>query len=309
MSTVALIVILHDPDTLPRLLKAWDKVGVPGVTILPSMGGFQAQKQARRAGLGVLINMFSQEEPGQRTLLSLIDEPEILELAISEADRVVKGFDSPRSGILFTLPIGNVLGLQKWRTIKSEEPIEDLSKKEPSNLLKWFQEDVKETYGQEALIDWTNQRTAKVADIIQRLSLEPVIVRVDTPVAKVLAMLISNSGVSTAAVLNTEDRLMGIIDIANLSGVMMAPVVPEAYIDDPEEYNKALQFSNPEQAVVAADIMDEPVYAMLEATLEETYLRMKNHNLTGLPVVDKNYHVQGYITLLELLSTCYSFDD
>ncbi len=306
MSTVALIVILHDPDTLPRLLKAWDKVGVPGITILPSMGGFQAQKQVRRGGLGVLINMFSQEEPGQRTLISLIDEPEILELAISEADRVVKGFDSPRSGILFTFPIGDVLGLQKWRISTPEEDIEDDAAKEPSNLLKWFHEDVKETYGQEALVDWSDQRAINVSDIIQRLSLEPVIVRVDTPISEVLSKLLSNPRVSTASVINTENRLMGIIDIVNLSGVMMAPVIPEAYIDDPDEYNKALQLSNPEHDLVAADIMSEPAYAMLEATLEETYLRMKSKNLTGLPVVDKNYHLQGYITLLELLSKCFT---
>lgn len=309
MSTVALLVILHDPDALPRLLKAWDKIGVPGVTILPSMGGFQAQKQVRRGGLGVLINMFSQEEPGQRTLISLIDEPETLELAISEADRVVKGFDSPRSGILFTFPIGDVLGLQKWRIRNPEDDFEDEIKKEPSNLLKWFQEDVKETYGQEALVDWTNQRETIVSDIIQRLSLDPVIVRVDTPISAVLSKLLTNPRVSTAAVINTEDRLMGIIDIADLSEVMMAPVIPEAYIDDPEEYNKALQFSNPEHEVVAADIMREPAYAMLEATLEETYMRMKRKNLTGLPVVDKNYHIQGYITLLELLSKCFTGEE
>ena len=93
--TTALIVILHNPDLLPKLLKAWDRAGVPGATILPSMGGYQAQKHARRGGLSALINMFTQEEPGQRTVMSLIDEAEILERAISEADRVVKGFDSP----------------------------------------------------------------------------------------------------------------------------------------------------------------------------------------------------------------------
>jgi CBS domain-containing protein len=306
MPTTALVVILHNPDTLPRLLRAWDKAGVPGVTILPSMGGFQAQKQARRGGLGVLINMFTQEEPGQRTLISLIDESEILEHAISEADRVVKGFDSPRSGILFTFPISDVLGLQKWRVTKPTTDIDEEPKKEPSNLLKWFQEDVKETYGKEALVDWSDQRTAVVADIIQQLSLEPVIVRVDTPISEVLAKLLDNPRVATASVINTEERLMGNIHITKLSEVMMAPIVPEAYIDNPDDYNKALRFSDPDQEMVAADIMSDPIYAMLDATLEETYVRMRSQNQTGLPVVDQNYHIKGYITLIELLSRCFS---
>jgi hypothetical protein len=309
MSTTAIVVILHDPDSLPRLLKAWNKAGVPGVTILPSMGGFQAQKHARRGSLGILINMFTQEEPGQRTVISLIDEPDTLERAISEADRVVKGFDSPRSGILFTFPISDVLGLQKWRASKPAEDEPEEPQKETSNLLKWFQEDVKETYGRDALSDWSQQRGAMVSDIIQQLSLDPVIVRVDTPITEVLSKLLNNPRVATASVINTEERLMGIIKIANLSEVLMAPIVPEAYIDDPDEYNKALQFSNPDQAMVAADIMGEPVYAMLDATLEKTYLRMKNQNMTGLPVVDQNYHVKGYISLLELLSRCFAGEE
>jgi len=306
MSTTAIIVILHNPDTLPKLLKAWNKAGVPGVTILPSMGGFQAQKNAGRAGLGVLINMFTQEDPGQRTVISLIDEEETLQRAISEADRVVKGFDSPRSGILFTFPIGDVLGLQKWRASKTDEDEPEETQKEPSNLLKWFQEDVKETYGRDALNDWSHQRGEIVSEIIQQLSLEPVIVRVDTPITEVLSKLLDNPRVTTASVINTENRLMGNIEIGNLSAVLMAPIVPEAYIENPDEYNLALQYSNPEQVMVAADIMSEPVYAMLDATLEETYMRMKNQNMTGLPVVDDNYHVKGYITLVELLSRCFA---
>lgn len=306
MATTALIVILHDPDILPRLLRAWDKVGVPGITILPSMGGFQAQKQARRGGLGMLINMFTQDEPGQRTLISLIDEPEILERAISEADRVVKGFDSPRSGILFTIPISDVLGLQKWRQAPPKSEDEDQTSKEPSNLLKWFQEDIKETYGKGALGDWSEQRAAMVSDIIQETVIKPIIVRVDTPIDQVLAKLLANSKVTIASVINTEERLMGNIHIRDLAEVMMAPIVPEAFIDIPDEYNKALKFSDPDQELLAADIMTEPIYAMLDAPLEETYTRMKTKTLTGLPVVDQNYHVKGYITLLDVLSTCFT---
>ncbi len=304
--TTALIVILHDPDLLPKLLKAWDRAGVPGVTILPSMGGYQAQKHARRGGLGVLINMFTQDEPGQRTVVSLIDESEILERAISEADRVVKGFDSPRSGILFTIPIGNVLGLQKWRETQPREDPEPEEKKEPSNLLKWFQEDIKEIYGRDALVDWSHQRETRVSEIIQHLSLEPVIVVVDTPVNEVLSKLIDTPNVSIACVVNTEMRLMGILNISNMAEVMMAPVIPEAYINEPDEYNKALKFAKPDQELVAADIMSDPVYAMEDANLEETFQRMKKSGLAGLPVVDEHYHVKGYISMLELLAVCFT---
>ncbi len=305
MTTTALIVILHEPNLLPKLLRAWDRAGVPGVTILPSMGGFQAQKQVNRSGLGSILNMFSHEEPGQRTLMSLVDEPETLARAISEADRVVKGFDSPRSGILFTIPIDNVLGLQKWRQTPAREEPEEPTEKETSNLLKWFQEDIKEAYGRDALTDWSSQRNLQAGQIIKQLSIEPIIVRVDTPLHEVLSKFFANPMVASVCVTNTEDRLMGLISITALAEVMMTTVVPEAYIDDPDEYEKALRFHKPDQELIAADIMSDPVYAMMDANLLETYQRMKEKKLSGLPVVNQFYHIKGYITLQELLAACF----
>ncbi len=303
--TTALIVILHEPEELPRLLRAWDRVGVPGATILPSMGGFQAQKQVRRGGLSGLLTMFTNDEPGQRTIVSLIDDPETLARAISEADRVVKGFDSPRSGILFTLPIGNVLGLQKWREKPHPTPAKTEDEQEHSNLLKWFQEDLKETYGREALTDWSRQRGMQVSNIIHQLDLDPIIVRVDTPVQQVLQAFAENPQVDTAAVVNTEGRLMGIITTSALANVLMAPVVPEAFIENPAGYEQALKYAQPGQEILAADIMREPVYAMLDATLRETFQRMRESGLNGLPVVNLLYQVKGYITLLEVMCSCF----
>ena len=301
MTTTALIVILHEPNLLPKLLRAWNRANVPGVTILPSMGGFQAQKQVR-GGLGSLLNMFTPDEPGQRTLLSLIDDPGILERAISEADRVVKGFDSPRSGILFTMPIDDIMGLQKWRhtppTLENEEP----EQKEPSNLLKWFYEDVKETYGRDALSDRSSQRQLQVGEIIHTLDLDPIIVRVDTPLGEILPRMLENPAVSLVCVVNTQQRLMGIIPIATLAEVLLAPIIPEAFVDESVDYNKALQYSAPNINLLAADIMNEPVYAHTTADLAETYQRMKEHNLSELPVVDPFYHVMGHISLLEILA-------
>lgn len=310
-TVTALVVILHNPQALPRLLRAWERIGVPGTTILPSMGGYQAQRQAQRSGLGSLLDIFTNaDEPGQRTIISLIDDPATLEQAIAEADRVVKGFDSPRSGILFTFPLHDVLGLQKWRQAPPpEQPEEKKSAAKESNLLKWFQEDLKQAYGRQALQDWSRQRGLQIAQVIRRLDLDPIIVRVDTPLEQILSAFEQNPTVHVAAVVNTEGRLMGIIPLAVLSDVLMAPIVPEAYIESAEGYNMALQYAQPGQEIVAADIMGEPVYAHLNATLQETFQRMREHHLPGLPVVNAQYEVKGYVTLLEMLSACFSTAD
>lgn len=303
-----LVVILHDADRLPDLLKAWRKIGVPGSTILPSAGSYVAENWVKRSGLSTFLSLFDQSKLQQRTLLSLIDDPEILELAIAEADQVVKGFDSPHSGILFTLPIGQVLGLKKWnQPLKAdlEKPKPEQVSGEQSRLMQWFEEDVKDRYGEEVLIDWSKPRNTPVSEIIHLLSIQPTIVRVDTPLFEVVSQLQANPGMPAACVVNNEDRLVGVIPLKGLADVMMAPVMPEAYINDPERYDKAVKFSDINQLPIAAAIMSDPVYVNEDETLEQTYQRMKDRNLSGLPVVDKLYRVRGFITLLGLMATCF----
>lgn len=152
------IVILQNADLLPELLNAWRRVGVPGSTILFSAGGHEAVKMERRSGLGNLLNIFDQDKGTQRTIIAIIDDPDILEIAIAEADRIVKGFDTPHSGILFTMPLGQVLGLQKWGQSQREPETKDepdTDEKSAARLLQWFEEDVKGRYGEDALKDWS----------------------------------------------------------------------------------------------------------------------------------------------------------
>ena len=303
-----LIIILHDADHLPELLKAWRRIGIPGSTILPSAGGHDTEKSARRGSLGNILQLFDQGKSPQRTILSVIDDPEMLEVAIAEADRVVKGFDSPKSGILFTMPLGQVLGLQKWGQPHSEQEIKEEAEpeeKSAARLLQWFEEDVKGRYGEEALQDWTRQRNIPVYKILPLLDLHPTIVQMNTPLTEVLTLLVANPGVPAACVVNTEGRLMGVIPIKALADVMMIPVMPESYINDPQEYEKALQYAQITDQHIAAGVMKDPVYMKEEETLEQVYQRMREHNLSGVPVVDKNYHIKGFITLLGLMAVCF----
>jgi nitrogen regulatory protein P-II 1 len=303
-----LVVILHDANCLPGLLKAWRRIGVPGSTILPSAGSYLAESWVKRTGLSSFLSLFDQNKLQQRTLLSLIDDPDILELAIAEADRVVKGFDHPHSGILFTLPIDKVLGLKKWTEVFEEETTSPEPEPEDSGhsrLMQWFEEDVKDRYGEDALRDWSRQKNMAVSEILHQLTILPTIVRVDTSLFDVITELQGNPGMPAACVINKEDRLVGVIPLKGLADVMMAPVMPEAYIHDSEGYDKALRFADVNQLPVAAAIMVDPVYVIETETLEQTYQRMREWSLSGLPVLDKLYRVKGFITMLELMTACF----
>jgi CBS domain-containing protein len=303
-----LVVILHDANCLPKLLKSWRRIGVPGSTILPSAGSYLAESWVKRTGLTSFLSLFDQSKLQQRTLLSLIDDPEILEFAIAEADRVVKGFDHPHSGILFTIPIGKVLGLKKWNEIEGEDqpaPEQEAEDSAHSRLMQWFEEDVKDRYGEDALQDWSKQKNMAVSEILPLLTIRPTIVRVDTSLFDVVTELQNNPGMPAACVINKEERLVGVIPLKGLADVMMAPVMPEAYIHDSESYETALRFADVNQLPVAAAIMSDPVYVIESETLEQTYQRMREWNLSGLPVLDKLYRVKGFITMLGLMAACF----
>lgn len=298
-----LVVILHDLDKLPELLATWRKANVPGITMLPSLGGFQAQNIVRRSGISALLNLLDVDKAQQRTLLALIDDEKILQQAIAEADRVVKGFDRPHSGILFTLPVGQALGLQKWGRPEVEETPAEETKPE-QNLLEWFREDLRQAYGKDVVAEWGDVRNVPVRQVMRASQLDLALVQMDTPLPEVLQRLLSRPQARLACVVNNEGRLMGVIAPADLAEVLMVPVVPEAFITEANGYEDALKVADPGKVILAADIMSEPVFVDADATLEAAYIAMRKGGYAGLPVVDSGYHVLGYLSMLDLLAAC-----
>lgn len=306
-----LIVILHNLDVLPELLEAWKEAGIPGVTLLPSTGGFQAANQFQRSGLAGLAKLFEQTTPHQRMLLSLIDSPDTLAVAISEAERVVGGFDRPNSGILFTMPVGQALGLQKWadprREVEAQKQTNDKPKldKGTANLLSWFEEEVRAQYGEAILTTWRKKSKQLISVMLKTALNQPTIVSVDTPLKEVAKAFLANPSVPLVCVINSEERLVGIINEVWFAEMMLMPAMPEKFIQVPEEYEKAMEYIRMDPNQKAFDVMEDPIFILNEATLEEAFFSVNAAQATGLPVVNKHYRVVGYLSLSEIMSVYY----
>jgi len=303
-----LVVILHNLDNLPELLEAWKQVGIPGVTLLPSQGGFQAVSQIQRGGLANLLNLVEQASPNQRVVFSLVDNKETLSIAISEAERVVGGFDRPHSGILFTLEVGDALGLRKWgetRRLEEEARLVAREKKQSDkgrdNLLGWFEEEVRSLHGEQTLTTWRKKRHKLVSTTFKQFLNEPTVVTVDNDLKEVMAAFLSNPHVPIACVVNRAGRLVGIIRQQTFAEMMLVPAMPEDFIQKPEQYEKAIAYARMDPEERAFDIMEDPIFILNEDTLEEAFLAFQEHQATGLPVVNKHYRVAHYLTLTELL--------
>ncbi|MEN8243228.1 MAG: CBS domain-containing protein [Chloroflexota bacterium] len=301
------LVILHNLDYLPELLDAWKNAKVPGVTILQSAGGFQAEELAQKSGLAGLLSLFEADTASQRMIFSLIDDPEILEVAISEADRVVRGFDTPHSGILFTIDVGQALGLNKWSPtpqddIASRLPTKENEEKGISNLVSWYDEEIKNLYGEPTLKAWKAKKKYSVSKVIQSSKLKSPVVHLDTPIKEVLAASLEDPLCDLVCVINTEDRLVGVIRDDILAEVMLVPTMPDSFIQDPEKYEQVLKFAQISGERPAAEVMSDPVFVNSSSTVEEAFIKMKELKLPGLPVVNKHYRVIGYITMAQILA-------
>ena len=311
-----LVVILHNLELLPDLLEAWKKAGIPGITLLPSAGGFEAASQFQRSGLAGLLSVFESSSPQQRTLISLIDNEETLSIAISEAERVVGGFDRPRTGILFTVQVGQALGLQKWgdtgkpeKTAKDSQRDKKALDKGTANLLGWFEEELRELHGTKTLTQWRKKRNLQVSATFKDLLNQPTVVTVDTPLVEVLKAFLKNPHVPVACVVNQEERLVGIIKEDWLAEMMLVPAMPENFIQDPDQYDKAIAYARMEADQKAFDVMDDPEFISNECTLEEAFVEMRSKGAVGLPMVNKHYRVVGYLSLVELLGVYFGTEE
>lgn len=118
-----LIIIMEDLKRLPSLLEAWKNIGVPGATILKSAGAYRVTTWFSKVGLGAINRLFETEEGGQRTIIAVIEDEELLSRAIAEAEQVMDGFDRPHSGLLLVMPITQVKGLHKVQLIPEADRI------------------------------------------------------------------------------------------------------------------------------------------------------------------------------------------
>ena len=308
--TTLLVVILHDPTYISELLETWKNIGVPGTTVLQSVGGHSLSTTAKHSGLQNIIGIFDQVKSQQRTLFSIIEDDHLLERAIAEADRLVQGFDSPQSGILFTLPINKVLGLKKWEASNIEQKEKnkktiDNKERAHQNILQWYKDEIETKYGHDVLKNWSKQKNTPISRILSQSDNVPILAKVDTPLIRIAQDFYEHPEIRIACVINNEDRLVGLVDFHTIAEILMIPVIPEIYLDTPDGYEKAVQFADVERLPVAAEIMKEAIFISIDDNLQSAYYKMQQAHMTELPVVTASYHVKGYITLQEILKVCY----
>lgn len=280
-----LMVILDDLSCLPDLLQAWREIGVPGTTIVESVGARRGETWLGKAGLTGLDRLFDAKELRRRTLWVVIEEDKLLAQAVAEAERVVGGFERPESGLLLVLPVSQTKGLRKVEQKPLQQELPPAVRP-----------------------DWLVLRDTPVEEAAVILDLEPTVVSPDTPLDEVADAMLTHPNVHVACVVAEDGRLVGLLGLRALADDIFFHIMPEEFLSEISDLDKVMQFAGKSAMRSASDAMEEPVWVKRGETVREAFKRMHEHKLSGLPVVDEQYHVVGYINLLELLAICLKRD-
>ena len=277
-----IVVILDDIKYMPEIIETWKEIGVSGATIIESAGAYRATSWLSQVGLGALDHLFEADEIRRRTLLAAVDNEYLMEKALAEADRIVGGFEKPETGLALALPIKDVRGLHKEKLIEIEEEKSVIHKRSK----------------------WSVQRNTPVSVVVEILDLEPTIVDQHTPLNEVALAMIEHPNSHVACVVKEDGRLIGLLGLQQLTDDLFFHIMPEEFISELSDLDRAMQFADMSRIRTAGDAMREPIWVFNDDTVFDAFIRMHESKLPGLPVVDHQYRVIGYINLLELLAVC-----
>lgn len=108
-----LIFVLNKVECLEKLLSKFGKNNIPGATVLDSHGMAQileGHDELRfMASLRMLLNPAHKEN---KTIFMVLPDEKV-DLVVKIVNDVIGGLDHPDTGILFTVPIDRVEGLEK----------------------------------------------------------------------------------------------------------------------------------------------------------------------------------------------------
>lgn len=110
-----IVLVLDNPDQCPDLLRAWDEVGVSGVTMLESTGLGRMQRCIwdDLPLVPTIRDLLGTRELHHRTLFTVVGDEETVERVISATQEVVGDLNLHHTGILCVVPVIRVLGLER----------------------------------------------------------------------------------------------------------------------------------------------------------------------------------------------------
>lgn len=143
-------------------------------------------------------------------------------------------------------------------------------------------------------------RTASVADCVQLLAIEPLLVHPDDDLLDVLRRAARQPSTRLIGVVDDEGVMVGVIRIRDLVEDVLANTIPEALMSDLTSVDDVARFGHQVESRTARDAMLPPAVVPPDASVVAAFRRMLRDGLSGVYVVDPDGRPTGYLDRLEL---------
>jgi CBS domain-containing protein len=140
-----------------------------------------------------------------------------------------------------------------------------------------------------------------IADADRILRMEPVVVPASASLREVAELAVENPGCRVLAVVDADERLLGVLPVRVLVNDVFLKIVPEEFLGEITDLEGALKYAEHVGARTAGDVAVEPVSVHPDETVRTAFERMHESKLNGLPITDRDEKVIGYVDQLELL--------
>jgi nitrogen regulatory protein PII len=112
-----IVAILTNLQTCHDVIHLWEELGVPGATILDSIGmRHLKERHAHRDDLPLIPSLRSileQEEFDHHTVFSVVPDALDVDDLIRHTEELVGDFEAEHTGLIFVMPVLQVRGLRR----------------------------------------------------------------------------------------------------------------------------------------------------------------------------------------------------
>lgn len=107
--------VLEQTELLPRIVEKLATIGVPGVTVLDSigMGRILLQSSEDASTMEVIKSVLGKRQPTNKTLFAVIDKEETLKKTVEAIKSLCGDLNDPGKGIIFVFPLKMAEGIRK----------------------------------------------------------------------------------------------------------------------------------------------------------------------------------------------------
>lgn len=144
-------------------------------------------------------------------------------------------------------------------------------------------------------------RQTKVREALEAAGIEPCLVPKEEDIRETVERLCQRPSVRTVAVVDNEGRLVGVIPLRLLLDELFYMMAPEEFLVEMRDREMVEEFGRISRARTAGELMQEPVWVTMEDTVREAFIKIHERNLGGLPIVDAERRVLGYLDRLQLI--------